>query len=305
MQQWADFAEAESDEPGKPSRHAALAAALALVVALMLAGCASVPPQRSLDDAGAIVIAPIDLGGSIHSATWYLPQGEAQALIVLQHGFTRRCSHLRETTRQLMVGGLMALCIDAAMAGGNLPLADALAAGLEGGLVAPDGRSQPERIIVGGHSAGGRFAARLGAQLAAQAPQRLAGALLFDPVATAGFETELRTLSAAGARPVLAVFAQPHACNASLNAAPALRQVRQDALAAGRDGFVGLLLTEGSTHADIEGEDTDWIAVAACGRPRPENVQRLRALGLSWAQAMARGETPATPPTGAAWQLIE
>ena len=290
--------------PGKRTQAVAQTAA-ALIVMSMLAGCASVSPQRSVDEDGAFVSAPLEIDGSTHRATWYLPRGDATALLVLQHGFTRRCSHLRETTRQLMVGGLMALCIDAAMAGGNLSLADALAAGLAAGLAAPGGRPLPQQVIVGGHSAGGRFAVRLGAQLAELAPQRLAGALLFDPVATAGFEAELRTVSAAGARPVLALFAQAHVCNARLNALPALRQVRQDALAAGRSGFVGLRLKGASTHADVEGEDTDWLAVAACGRPQPENTASLRALALSWAQAVASGEEPTAPPADDAWQLIE
>jgi dienelactone hydrolase len=280
-----------------------------LASALLLAGCASAPPRPAFDHAGTIVTTRLDIDGTDYSATWYLPHADATALLVLQHGFSRRCSHLRETTRQLMAAGLMALCIDAAMAGGNLALADALAARLAGGaadgLAAPEGRMLPERIIVGGHSAGGRFAARLGSQLAQSAPQRLAGALLFDPVATAGFGADLQRLSDAGQRPVLALFAAPHACNAQLNALPALRQVRQAALAAGRDGFVGFLAGVGATHADVEGEDSDGLAALACGRPLPVQVAQLRALALRWARAVAHGEAPPAPDASADWQLIE
>jgi hypothetical protein len=275
---------------------------------LLLAGCAGVPPGRDGDDAGTIVSATVEIDGAEHRATWYLPRDDAAALVVLQHGFTRRCSHLRETTRQLMAGGLMALCIDAPMAGGDLALADALAQALAApaGLAGPDGGALPGRVIVGGHSAGGRFAARLGAGLAQAAPQRLAGALLFDPVATAGFETDLRQLGAAGERPVLAIFAAAHRCNAGLNALPALRQLRQEAMAAGRDGLVGVLFGAGSTHADVEGEDSDWLAAAACGEPQPQAVAALRALALRWAREMANGDRPTAPaPAGAGWQLIE
>ena len=292
---------------GWPVVRAAMLPTLSLLFVLLQLGCATLPAEPSVQAAadGSIVTQPLEIGGTVHRATWYMPRSDATALLVLQHGFARRCEHLRETTTRLMAGGLIALCIDAGMAGGNLPLADALADRLAAGLPAPDGRPLPQRIIVGGHSAGGRFAARLGARLAARAPSRLAGALLFDPVATAGFEAELRLVSDAGARPVLALFALPHACNAQLNAAPALRQVRQDALRAGREGFVGLMLTEASSHADVEGEDTDWIAVAACGRPAPENTARLRALAASWGQAVSRGTPPEAPPTDAAWRFIE
>jgi dienelactone hydrolase len=284
-----------------------------------VAGCANVPTMPSLPAgptpdaaAGAIVTGQLEVDGIAYGATWYLPQADAGALLLLQHGFSRRCSHLRETTRQLMGAGLMALCIDADLAGGNLPLAEALAArlvdGAPRGLGAPGGRALPQRIVVGGHSAGGRFAARVGAQLAQLAPQRLAGALLFDPVATAGFDADLRRVSDAGRRPVLALLAAAHPCNARLNALPALRQVRQEALAAGRDGFVGVLAGAGATHADVEGEDSDWLAAVACGRPLPAQVAQLRALALRWARAMASGDAPPVPAVsdmGAGWQLIE
>jgi dienelactone hydrolase len=276
--------------------------------ALALGGCASVPPATVPatvpDAAAAIVAAPIEIEGQAYAAHWYLPAGEASALIVLQHGFTRRCSHLRETTRRLMAGGLMALCLDAPMAGGNPGLAGLLARRLADALVAPDGRALPAPIIVGGHSAGAAFAARLGAQLDALAPQRLAGALLFDPVATAGFEAALRRISDAGRRPVLALFANAQGCNAQLSAAPALRRVRQDALEAGREGFVGVQLTDASSHADVEGEDTDWIAVAVCGAPLPANVALVRALAVQWAQDIARGVPPSLA-AGSGWRLIE
>jgi dienelactone hydrolase len=272
--------------------------------ALVLGGCASVPPAPQPEAAGAVLAAPIELEGRRYAAHWYLPAGEASALIVLQHGFTRRCSHLRETTRQLMVGGLMALCVDAPMAGGNPELAEALARHLAGGVSAPDGRALPAAIIAGGHSAGAAFAARLGAELDAQVPQRLAGALLFDPVASAGFESGLLRISDAGRRPVLALLADAHACNARLNALPALQRVRQAAIAAGREGFVGAQLAEASSHADVEGEDSDWIAAAACGPVLPANVALVRTLAVQWAQDIARGAAPAAAG-GPGWRPIE
>lgn len=252
-----------------------------------LTGCASPPPAAT--EGARWVGQRLTLGDASHAVEWWLPAGEAPGLVTLQHGFARDCGTLRETARQIAQRGLMTLCVDAAMAGGNPALADALAAALLSGMIAPDGQALPRPIVVGGHSAGAHFAVRLGQQLAALAPERLAGAVLFDPVAAAGFAQHLAGLSAAGQRPVLAITANAAGCNAHHNAYPGLRSMRQDALAAGRSGFVGLQLTQGSTHVDVEGEDTSTLAVAACGqgRPRPENVQALRTLATTWAHDMA------------------
>ncbi|QTN21712.1 alpha/beta hydrolase fold domain-containing protein [Rhizobacter sp. AJA081-3] len=256
---------------------------------LLLAGCANLAPLRETDAAGALVPSTMELDGAPTAAQWYLPAGEANALIVLQHGFTRACGHLRGTSRQLMAAGSMVLCLDAPMAGGNPALAGELARQLAALRTAPDGRALPERIIVAGHSAGAAFAAALGAALDRFAPERLAGTLLFDPVATDRFEADLRAVSAAGRRPVWAALAPPHRCNAMSNALPALRRIRSEALAAQRDGFVGVRLGGAATHADIEGEDSDGLAALACGRPQAEQTTQLRALALAWARYLALG----------------
>ena len=274
--------------------------ALGLAIAAALAGCAGLVPTRSTDGAGTIVVAPIEIDADLPLAHWYLPAGEATALVVLQHGFTRRCGHLRGTSHALMAAGLMALCIDAPMAGGNPALAEALAHRLAAGLVAPDGRTAPPRIIVAGHSAGAVFAAALGASLDAVVPERLAGALLFDPVATSGFEGWLRTISAGGRRPVLALLAPPHRCNAQANALPILQRLRREALDAGANGVVGMQLGAGATHADVEGEDTDRLAEWACGRVSPAHTARLREFAVAWARDLAAGRRPALPDHDAA-----
>lgn len=256
---------------------------------LLLAGCANLAPLRETDAAGALVPSTMQLDGAPTAAQWYLPAGEASALIVLQHGFTRACGHLRGTSRQLMATGLLVLCVDAPMAGGNPALAGDLARQLAALRTAPDGRALPERIIVAGHSAGAVFAAALGAALDRIAPERLAGALLFDPVATDRFEADLRAVSASGRRPVWAVMAPPHRCNAMSNALPALRSIRSEALAAQRDGFVGVRLAAGASHADIEGEDSDGLAALACGRPQTQQITQVRAIAVAWARDLALG----------------
>lgn len=256
---------------------------------LAVGGCASLPPAAT--EGARWVGQRLTLDGTSHAVEWWLPTGEALGLVTLQHGFARDCGTLRETARQIAQHGLVTLCVDAVMAGGNPALADALAAALLGGMTAPGGQMLPRPIVVGGHSAGAHFAVRLGRQLAALAPERLAGAVLFDPVAAAGFADNLAGLSAAGTRPVHAITANAAGCNARHNAYPALRQLRRDALAAGTSGFVGLQLMQGSTHVDVEGEDTSALAVAACGqgRPQPENVHVLRTLAAAWALDMASG----------------
>lgn len=223
----------------------------ALLAAAWLAGCATAPPAAGPD--GRSVVAPIEIAGETYEALWQLPAAEPRALLLLQHGFARRCSHLQATARQLMAEGVAVLCVNASMAGGNPLLADALAAVLAGGLVLPDGRAAPPRLVVGGHSAGAVFALRLGARLDTLAPQRLAGALLFDPVAARGFGSDLRAVAAT--HPVLAITAAASACNAQRNADAALRDTAAEVVDPG----------PGSNHLDAEGEDSDALGRAACG----------------------------------------
>jgi len=257
-----------------------------------LLGCAAPVPLRETGAAGSIVVDTIELDGQPREAHWYLPAADALALVVFEHGFTRRCANLRETTRQWMASGLMALCIDAPMAGGNPALAEALARPLAGDIVAPGGRAVPRSIIVAGHSAGAVFAVALGASLEAVAPGRLAGTLLFDPVATAGFEAPLRAVSAAGRRPVLSLLAPPHRCNADSNALPPLRRAEQEARDAGSTAFVVVRLEEGATHADVEGQDTDGLAEWACGPVQPARTAALRALAMEWLRSAVAAHSP-------------
>lgn len=266
--------------------------------------------ETAPEAAGSIVKAKLNVGGRNYNAVWYLPAGPASALISLQHGFSRSCKNQRDTTRQIMAAGLMALCLDADMSGGNPRLAEALAATLLSGITAPDGRSLPDALLVGGHSAGGAFASRLGWQLDALAPERLRGALLFDAVAADNFTPNLQAISRQGERPVYSVTANAGACNASNNAYPALRQLQRDALAAGRDGFIGLQLTRRSTHVDSEGNNTDLLGYIACGQGKPaaDNTATLRRLASRWAADIASGSrTAAFYPGGAyvEWLLAE
>jgi pimeloyl-ACP methyl ester carboxylesterase len=282
-----------------PLLRLALAASL---VALAACATASEPPPLPARVEGTLLI-----GGETYAVDWGRPAGPAIGLAVVEHGFTRRCSNLAGTLDALVAQGLVTLCVNASMAGGNPALADDLADTLIAGVATPWGEPAPERIVVGGHSAGGAFAARLGATLAERAPQRLVGAVLFDPVAAPGFVADLRALAEDGLRAVFSIGANASGCNADQNALPGLRAVLADAAAAGREAFVGLQLTDRSTHVDAEGSDGDLLGWVVCrqGPPRPANVGTLRTLAGAWAADLARGtRTPAYYPGGAVVQRL-
>jgi hypothetical protein len=268
----------------------------AMTLALLLAACGSLgppapssPPSDRWPDPQEI---SLTLDGEAHRGHWLHPSGEARALVVLAHGYTRRCAHLAGIAQRLAAAGLPSLCIDASMAGGGAPaLARALADRLLDGTD-PQGRPWPARTIVAGHSAGAVFALRLGQRLAAQAPERLVGALLFDPVATPDFGEALARVSDDGRRPVLALRAPPHRCNAQGNAGPALREAARRAREAGRDTLELPEPAPGGTHADVEGDHSDWLAIAACGRPVPQRVAELHDRAIAWVRRQTDGAAP-------------
>lgn len=274
------------------ARVGAFAVARALV---LVGGCAGVPSPTAggagTDTGAFIAFGQFEFRGQRLDTEWHLPTAAPAGLVVVQHGFARRCANLRTTARRLAEAGAMTLCVNAEMAGGGPLLADALATAIVHGLTAPDGRAVPRRVVVAGHSAGAVFATRVGRGLASADPSMLAGAILFDPVAVSGFADDLEAVADGVRRPVYAVMATRAGCNAWHNALPALRAVADAARAAGGDGFVGVELTAGSTHVDAEGEDTESAAVRACGQGAPTagNTEALRTLAARWAIDLLRG----------------
>lgn len=228
---------------------------------LVLAGCAATPTR-------------FEVAGQAHDLHWLQPAQPASTLVVLAPGFARRCSHLNGLSLALRDAGLAVMCIDAPMAGGNPALADALGGWLAAGLPAPPWGPPPPRVLVAGHSAGAAFAARLGAQLQALAPQRLAGALLLDPVPGTSFAADVQVLAQAQV-PLQALVAAPHACNAGGRAVALLPPAA--IVQAG----------PGSTHVDAEGDDSDALARAACGTPDPAQVRALRDAAVRWVRGLA------------------
>ncbi|QCX28037.1 hypothetical protein FCL41_11295 [Nocardioides jishulii] len=274
---------------------AAIAGAAAAVVAALVP---MAPAAQAADQAcknyssssSTCVNTQRTIAGSTYSTDWYLPQGTASALMVLNHGFSRGCGNLRGTSKAVAEKGVMVLCVNGDMTAGNPVLGRDLAAALTAGTITPPGRALPQRIIVGGHSAGGHFAGAVGAALSRTAPQRLAGAILFDPVAAEGFSADLAAISAGGTRPVLSVAARPSVTNLANNSFGALRDLANP--------YVGIQLvwksyvlgvpTGGSCHTDVEGEDTDFIGTAgALCSPNSTQTARLRDFGSSWARDLA------------------
>lgn len=233
------------------------------------------------------------VGGTSYNVDWYLPNGTASGLMLLQHGFSRGCGNLRGTSKAVAEKGVMVLCLNADMSGGNAALGNALGDLLASrALTPPAGKALPTAYVVGGHSAGGHFASVVGARLAANGYAGLKGAVLFDAVAADGFSANLAAISAGGARPVLQVAARPSVINLTNNSFGALKALPNT--------FVGVQLVwsgfflgvpyGGSCHTDVEGENGDVIGnTAALCTPSSTQVARLRDLGSTWARDVATG----------------
>lgn len=273
------------------------------LAALALAGCATWAPAPGLVEErqawlqmGSGADAPPAL--TLH---WTGPPGPAAGLVWLQHGFTRRCDHLTGTRRHLARAGLWTLCVDSPDATGRAAgraedLAQALA---EGRLPTPAGLPPGARIVVAGHSAGAQFAARAGRQLAQQAPGRLAGAVLLDPVGGPGFAEALAAVAAAGTRPVWSITARPGACNRPAQTLPVLKALAP--------AFAGVQLTGASTHLDAEGEDSGALAAAACGQGAPTlgHTLDLRGLLEEWALTLLVSAPGTATPGPLTERLLE
>ncbi|GAA3201312.1 hypothetical protein [Actinocorallia longicatena] len=271
----------------------ALGALVASLVVAAPAAQAAVTCKNYSSSGSSCVNESISIGGTSYSTDWYFPNGTATALMLVEHGFSRGCGNLRNTSKAIAEQGVMVFCVNADMTGGNAGLAatlgDALAART---LTPPSGRALPVKYIVGGHSAGGHFASAVGKRLADAGYAGFKGAILFDPVASDGFTANLQAVSAGGTRPVLSIAARPSVINLFNNSFGALADLGAD--------FVGIQLiwtkyvlgspTGGSCHIDSEGENTDVIGVAgALCSPNSTQTARLRAFASVWARDLATG----------------
>lgn len=279
---------------------AAFAATLA-AGAMSLAGLVGSAPAAQADAAcnsyssssSTCVNSTLSVAGTSYSVDWYLPNATASALMVFQHGFSRDCANLRGSSKAVAEKGVMVLCVNADMTGGNPAFASALGDVLAARTFAPPGgRALPVRYLVAGHSAGGHFASALGARLVALGYPNLGGAVLFDPVASTDFTANLEAISASGTRQVLAVTARPSVTNLFNNSHGALTGLSNP--------YVGVQLVwakytlgfpvGGSCHIDVEGENTDVIGIVGAGcSANSTQTARLRDFGSTWARDLATG----------------
>lgn len=248
-------------------------------------------------NAGEKVNTNVDLGGN-RSATWYLPDNQAQGWIFLQHGFQRNKGHLDDMATHLMDNGFMVLTVNSSVTGGNRNLALQVADDIiDNPPTPPNGVSLPSQLIVAGHSAGGLHVSHMSGQLVDRNYSGFAGAILFDPVdANPGMATPLQTAVSAG-KPILSILANSGSCNSSNNALTPLRNLS--------DAFVGIKLTDNSKHFDVEGSSTGGLPTWICGTPEVKNTNYVKAFATAWANDMINGtQTPDYYPGGSAMQQL-
>ncbi|MBU6282808.1 hypothetical protein KGQ64_11250 [bacterium] len=277
----------ESLRRGKSGNGSVPGRGLRAIAAVLLLSTAVAPREARAavvfqDSTGTVTNQNNTIGGSSYSSDWFVPSTPALGFMLMEHGFSRGCGNIRDTGLAIMRQGLVVLCINASMQGGNpsfgVTVGDAIA---DGTLVPPAGTVVPAATIVGGHSAGGHFATEVGKRLVQRGFATLKGAILFDPVSAGGFADNVLLISAGATRPVLSVTANSSSCNSSNNSASALAGLP--------NSFVGLKLTNGSLHTDVEGTNSDFLGTLACGTPQAANTTALRTLAAAWAGDIVRG----------------
>ncbi|NVK88418.1 MAG: PKD domain-containing protein [Gammaproteobacteria bacterium] len=223
----------------------------------------------------------IDLGGN-RQATWYIPDGQAHSWVLLQHGFQRNKNNMDHFATTLMENGFLVLTMNASVTGGNASLARDFADDIIDNMPPPpNDYPLPQKLILSGHSAGALFVTHLGARLMERGDQRLAGAVLLDPVdANDGMGPAMQSMVNNGL-PVYSILANASSCNSSNNAVGPLNDLTSS--------FVGIKLTNNSKHTDAEGDSTGGIITWLCGSPKDYNVVYLQDFALNWALDMANG----------------
>ncbi|MDF1821444.1 MAG: pre-peptidase C-terminal domain-containing protein [Alcanivoracaceae bacterium] len=236
------------------------------------------------NDKGVVINDSVSFNGDVYNGDWYLPNGTAVGAVYLQHGFTRGGGNYRDLAVAMMNQGMMVLSINAPMSGGNADLANRVADVLANNPpVSPDGRVFPAgNLVLSGHSAGGLHVSLVAERMVNSGNgARIAGLVLFDPVNAFGpFGRAMDALAPTGI-PVRAVTANGSLCNTFNDTQGDLRGLPRQ--------YVGIKLTDRSTHVDSEGNNSDIVAKIACGFPREQNILALRDFGVAWAGDMLTG----------------
>ena len=257
---------------------------LLVVLFLSLAARADIATVLVNDDGVVLHDTNIVIQGESWSGDWYLPEQQASGLVYLQHGFTRGGGNYRDLGLALMAEGFMVLSVNAPMSGGNEPLARAVAATLaQDAFQPPGGASLPgHNVVLSGHSAGGLHVSLIAERLIELGEHhRISGMVLLDPVNSFGPFPRAMAAVANTSIPVKAITANASLCNSLNDTQKTLRDLPRN--------FVGIKLTDRSRHTDAEGENTDALAVLACGKPRGHNVVALRDAMTAWSRDMLTG----------------
>lgn len=255
-----------------------------LMVALLWMGASQAATLVMETNTGRVINASVDFDGDVYNGDWYLPNGQAVGAVYLQHGFTRGGGNYRDLALAMMDRGMMVLSINAPMSGGNESLARRVADVLSSQPpVAPDGRTFPAgNLVLSGHSAGGLHVSLIAERLVQTGhAAQLGGLVLFDPVNSFGPFGRTMDVIASAAVPVRAVTANASLCNALNDTQGTLRELPGH--------YVGIKLTDRSTHVDAEGDNTDIAASLACGFPRQQNIVALREFAVAWTLDMLAG----------------
>ncbi len=223
----------------------------------------------------------IDLAGN-KQATWYIPDGQAESWVFLQHGFQRNRGNMDHFATTLMNNGFLVLTMNANVTGGNRSLARNVADDLVDNMpLPPNNYPLPNKLILSGHSAGGLFMTYLGERLVERGYSALTGAVLLDPVDKDNGMGGAMQAMVNNNLNVYSILANSSSCNSSNNALQPLRNLSSN--------FVGIKLTNNSKHTDAEGDSTGGIITWICGSPKDYNVSYLQDFALNWTIDMTAG----------------
>ena len=257
---------------------------ITLSLCLFCAGLAHAGVVVLQNSQGVVINDSISFNGEVYNGDWYLPNGQVVGAVYLQHGFTRGGGNYRDLAVALMNRGMMVLSINAPMSGGNASLAQRVADVLASNPpVAPDGRQFPaQNLVLSGHSAGGLHVSLIAERMVNTGhASQLAGLVLYDPVNAFGPFGRAMDVLAPTSIPVRAVTANGSLCNTFNDTQGDLRGLPRQ--------YVGIKLTDRSTHVDSEGHNTDLVAQIACGFPREQNIVALRDFVVAWTEDMLTG----------------
>lgn len=277
-------------------------AALAIVIAILVSGCATAPvpvPEDArpgpLPEAAAAYAADVENAPPGEGATFRVEVGEidsefgcrleyeyhrpntvvAPGLVVLAHGFMRDLSSMRGWAEQWAALGIPTVVVSFCNSGWFNGHHDRNAADLRAlaGRLASEG----EPVLYAGFSAGG-----LSALLAAAADSRAIGYLGLDPVDSGELASTVGRLRV----PALYLYGEPSGCNAQNNMLTVMPE----------GGRRIALRIPYATHCDFE-NPTDGACARLCGsvaEPVGTEVRRtISALATAWVSAQMTGSPAA------------